>query len=192
MGLAMPLAARLSSLAEQEQTMRISGTTRRLLLGSLAVLLTAAVAFRPAPVAIAVSGEFTLTYVNPSVAKGTNARGASIFISTARGTNRNTGAGKYLSTARVVNVDTAAMLEGDGTHSGNATFAEGSNTLVKSFAGTTSTTMVKGRPESTFRGRWRILRGTGRYAGVTGNGTYTGRFETETIYTVAWAGNVSM
>lgn len=172
--------------------MRISMNVRRRLLASLAVLLIPAVAFRPAPATSAVSGVFTLTYVNPSVSKGMNANGMSVFVSTARGTNRNTGEGKYLSGARVVNVDTAAMVEGNGTHSGHATFTEGRSTVVKRFTGTTATTVVKGRPESTFQGKWSIVRGTGRYAGVTGNGTYKGRFETATRYTVEWKGNTSM
>ena len=156
------------------------------------VLLVSAVAFRPAPPASTVSGVFTLTYVSPSVAKGMNANGRSVFVSTARGTNRNTGSGKYLSAARVLNVDTAAMIDGNGTHSGKATFTEGNDTVVKRFKGTTSTTMVKGKPESTFKGNWSIVKGTGRYAGVTGTGTYTGRFETGTRYTVEWQGDTSI
>ena len=172
--------------------MRTSMHVRRRLLGSLTVLLIPAIAFRPAPATSAVSGSFTLTYVSPSILKGMNANGMSVFISRASGTNRNTGGGKYLSNARVLNVDTAAMVEGNGTHSGHATFTEGTSTVVKRFTGTTATTIVKGRPESTFKGTWSIVRGTGRYAGVTGNGTYTGRFETGTKYTVVWKGSTSM
>ena len=165
----------------------------------LAVFLISAVAFRAGPAAAPatlptaseVSGTFTLTYVGPPVAKGMNANGRSVFISTAGGTNRNTGSGKYLSGARVLNVDTAAMVNGNGTHSGHATFTEGTSTVVKRFTGNTTTKVVKGQPESTFQGTWTIVRGTGRYAGITGNGTYKGRFESSTKYTVAWNGDTS-
>lgn len=172
--------------------MKVPMTARRWLTGTLAVLILPLAAFRPAPAVSTVSGVSTLTYVNPSVAKGTNATGASVFISTARGANRNTGQGKYLSGARVVNVDTAAMVNGNGTHSGYTTFSEGSNTIVKRFTGTTTTKMVKGQPESTFNGKWTIVRGTGRYAAITGNGTYSGRFLTANRYTVEWKGTTSM
>lgn len=171
--------------------MQISPIARRQLIGLFAVLVVPLVAFRPAPMATAVAGTATLTYIRPSVAKGTNAGGASIFISTARGTNRNTGGGKYLSAARVMNVDTAAMVNGNGSHSGHVTFSEGSSIVVKHFVGTTTTKMVDGRPSSSFKGKWTILRATGLYAGLTGSGTYAGRFETASKYVVDWKGNTS-
>lgn len=171
--------------------MRTSTKFGRPLLGSLAVLLLPVVAFRPAPASTAVSGVLTLAYANPSVLTGTDAKGASVFVSTARGRNQNTGEGDYLADARVVAVDTAAMVDGNGTHSGYVTLSEGSSTVVKRFTGATTTTMVKGQPESTLKGTWTIVRGTGRYAGITGNGTYTGRFETAMKYTVEWKGNTS-
>lgn len=171
--------------------MHTSLKTQARVLGSLA-LLVSAVAFSPMPATTAVSGVFTLTNVKPSVNKGTDAKGASIFVSTATGSNRNTGAGTYLSGARVTNVDTAAMVQGNGTHRGHATFREGSNTIVKRFAGTTSTKMVNGKPESTFQGTWTVERGTGKYANASGSGTYKGRFETGSRSSVEWKGNISM
>ncbi len=171
--------------------MQISLIARRHVTGMFALLLVPLVAFRPAPIATAVAGTATLTYVRPSVAKGANSSGASIFISTARGTNRNTGGGKYLSAARVLNVDTAAMVNGNGSHSGHVTFSEGNSIVVKQFVGTTTTKMVGGRPVSSFKGKWTILRGTGQYAGITGSGTYAGRFETASKYVVDWKGNTS-
>ncbi len=181
-----------STHRQTEFTMRVSTKAQHQLLGSLALLLVSATAFLPMPAKTAVSGVFTLTYVKPSVANGTNASGASIFISNARGTNKNTGQGKYLSGARVVNVDTAAMVQGNGTHSGQATFTDGTCTIVKRFTGATSTKMVKGNPESTFEGKWMVIRGTGAYAAATGNGTYKGRFETAAKYSVTWKGTISM
>lgn len=186
---------------------------RRGMLASLMVLLVPIVAFRPGPVATAVSGSFTLTYTRPSVANGINSNGSSVFISRASGSNRNTDGSKYLAGARVVNVDTAAMVNGNGTHRGTATFTEGTSTVVKRFTGATSTKIVNlyvvvptrpdaipggvfvedaQKPESTFKGTWTIVRGTGKYAGITGNGTYSGRFETATKYTVGWKGSTSM
>lgn len=165
---------------------------RRGMLASLMVLLVPIVAFRPGPVATAVSGSFTLIYTRPSVANGMNANGSSVFISRASGSNRNTDGSTYLAGARVVNVDTAAMVNGNGTHSGTATFTERTSTVVKRFTGATSTKIVNQKPESTFKGTWTIVRGTGKYAGMTGNGTYSGRFETATKYTVGWKGSTSM
>ncbi len=162
------------------------------MLCSLPLLIVSIAAFEPASVTTPVSGVFTLTYVSPSVPKGTNGSGQSIFVSTAKGANKNTGASNYLAGASVVNVDTAAMVQGNGTHSGRATFTDGTSTVVKRFSGITTTKMVGGRPESTFQGTWKILSGTGRYAGATGNGTYKGRFETGSRYAVEWKGSTSM
>jgi hypothetical protein len=160
------------------------------LLAALMVLVPV-MGFAPSP-SSAVSGSFTLTHVNPVVARGMNANGFSIFISTASGSNKNTDGGKYLSGARVLNVDTASMVNGNGTHSGNATFTEGTSKVVKQFTGKTTTKMVNGKPESTFKGTWKVLSGTGKYAGLTGSGTYAGRFETATKYSVEWKGSTSM
>ena len=172
--------------------MKIPVTTVLARILALVLVSTTAVAFRPAVPGTAVSGSFTLTYVRPSVPAGMNASGASIFVSTARGTNRNTGSGSYMSGAKVLNVDTAAMVQASGTHTGRATMSEGGNTVVKRFTGTVTTTTSGGRQESTFKGTWTVIRGTGKYAGATGGGTYTGRFETGTRYTVQWKGNISM
>ena len=156
----------------------------------MALLFIPLLAFRAVPAMTAVSGVFTLTYVN-QVATGTDAKGASVFVSTGTGANRNTGDSEYFSAGRVLAVDTAAMIEGNGTHSGQVTVSEGSDTVVERFTGATTTRIVKGRPESTFEGTWTIISGTGRYSGITGNGTYTGRFETATKSTVEWKGNTS-
>jgi len=172
--------------------MRMPVTTGLGKIAALVILSTLILAFRATAPAAAVSGTFTLTYVNPSVANGTNASGAAIFISTATGSNRNTGSGSYMAGAKVLNVDTAAMVNGNGTHTGHATLSESGGTIVKKFVGKVTTVMVKGRPESTFKGAWTVTRGTGKYAGSTGSGTYTGRFESGTRYTVQWKGNVSM
>ena len=155
-------------------------------------LLMVTLAFRHTPAPVAVSGAFTVTYESPSTPHGKNASGASIFISKATGTNHNNGSGSYLSDARVVNVDTSAMVNGNGTHSGIATFSYGGNTVVKQFTGKVKTVMSNGKPESTFSGTWKVVRGTGEYARITGSGTYSGRFETSKKYTVAWKGTVSM
>jgi len=163
----------------------------RLSVLALVPVLLATAAFRHVPAPSAVSGAFTVTY-SSSVPSGKNASGASIFISNATGTNRNTGSGNYLSGVRVVNVDTSAMVNGNGTHSGYATFSSGANTVVKHFAGSVKTVMANGKPESTFSGKWNVVRGTGDYAKITGSGTYSGRFETSKKYTVAWKGTISM
>jgi hypothetical protein len=161
-------------------------------IAAFGVLLMTAVAFRPAPATTAVSGSITLSYTAAPVAKGMNANGLSVFVSNASGTNQNTGETKYLAGARVTNVDTAAMVNGNGTHSGLVTFTEGTSKVVKRFSGTTTTKMAGDKPESTIKGSWTIMSGTGKYAGITGSGTYAGRFETSTRYKVEWKGTTSM
>ena len=172
--------------------MRKTFLKRRLIAVGLVPAVIALGAFRDAPAPLAVSGAFTVTYESPSKPAGKNASGASLFISKATGTNRNTGSGSYLADARVVNVDTSAMVNGNGTHSGIATFSFGGNTVVKRFTGAVKTVMKDGKPESTFSGTWKVISGTGDYAKITGSGTYSGRFETSQKYTVSWKGTVSM
>jgi hypothetical protein len=43
------------------------------------------------------------------------------------------------------------------------------------YEGTTKTARSGASPEFTFQGTWRYTGGAGKFAGITGNGTYKGR-----------------
>ncbi len=48
------------------------------------------------------------------------------------------------------------------------------------------------QPVTTFEGSWTKLNGTGRYAGVTGQGTYHGRMTGQDTYLVEWKGQINL
>jgi hypothetical protein len=67
------------------------------------------------------------------------------------------------------------IVAGNGTGRGDSviTHPSGDKTFL-SYEGTTNTASSGASPEVTFQGTWRYTGGTGKFAGITGNGTYKG------------------
>lgn len=108
------------------------------------------------------------------------------------GPNRSTGATEYMSGAQVSNVEIADLTQGNGTDHGYITFASGADTTISKWSGTVSTTVGADRqPVTTFKGKWTMVAGTGRYQHASGSGTYRGRMLSPRASTVEWEGDLS-
>jgi hypothetical protein len=116
-----------------------------------------------------------------------------LFLAEAAGTNRNTGSTDYMQGASVINREIANLVQGNGPHSGYIMLAKGSDTTVSQWQGNVITTPgANGPPSTRFEGKWTMMRGTGKYAGITGSGTYEGQILSQSAYTVTWKGDVEL
>jgi hypothetical protein len=79
--------------------------------------------------------------------------------------------------AQVSVVNVSDVIAGTGTNRGYRTVTTtGGDKAFVSYEGTVNTVMkAGGPPDVTFLGTWRFLGGTGKFSGLTGNGTYRGQ-----------------
>jgi hypothetical protein len=156
-------------------------------LGASALLASAYV---PAREAIKISGSAELTYSKQHTLTVPDRGGHQLLAGETKGTNKNTGGGDFMSDAPVLNVETADLTQGNGTHQGYYTMGKGADSLVAKWAGKVTTTVsAEGQPNTVFEGKWEYVHGAGKYATAKGSGTYTGHFLAKNRYEVKWQGN---
>lgn len=157
-----------------------------LLLGPLA-------ASRSAPERLQVGGTITMTYSQMNPAPVGDAAGHVLVSDRATGTNRNTGRDTYMERAEVANTEIADLTQGNGSHQGYTIFSSGRDSTVNRWNGKVTTVLGPDKtPVTSFEGSWNKVRGTGRYAGVSGEGTYRGRMTGKNTYEVEWKGEIAV
>ena len=145
----------------------------------------------PAPERIPVAGVFTMKYTQQQALPVSDAAGPVLLLNQSAGTNRNTGKSDYMAGGQVINREIAELTQGNGPHQGYVTEIQRADTAVTRYEGRVTTTLGPDqKPATKFEGKWTKVSGTGRYEGVAGNGTYTGRMLSPTEYTVEWSGNI--
>jgi hypothetical protein len=155
-------------------------------LGASALLASAYV---PAGEAIKISGSAELTYSKQHSLTVPDRAGHQLLAGETKGTNKNTGGGDFMSDAPVLNVETADLTQGTGTHQGYYTMGKAADTLTAKWSGKVTTTMANNQPSTSFNGTWEYVYGSGQYAGVKGKGTYKGQFLAKDKYAVQWEGS---
>ena len=169
--------------------MRSRRRAYRRLLFSL-VLLPASVAPRE-PTTLEVAGTITLT-TDPSTGPGRDAAGRVAYVGGSSGTNHSVGRTAFMDDAETATVDTSNLVDGTGPHHGTITMTKGADAMLYAWRGQVTTVVdAERRPTSTMTGTWTALRGSGRYAGASGQGTYKGRFTSSTRSVIEWKGTIS-
>ena len=91
-----------------------------------------------------------------------------------------------------INKDIADLFQGNGPHSGYVTLSKDGSETVNKWHGAVTTTLNKdGTPNTTMKGEWQTIRGTGKYQNAEGSGTYQGYFTSQKDYVVDWSGRLS-
>ncbi len=140
-----------------------------------------------------VGGTFEMTYTQMHPVAVGAAEGHVLISNRATGTNRSTGRDRYMDGAEVENTETADLTQGNGPHQGYVIFSGGGNRTVNKWHGKITTVLgADKQPVTTFQGTWTKLNGTGRYAGVKGQGTYRGRMTGQNTYLVEWKGEIDV
>ncbi|MBA3343714.1 MAG: hypothetical protein H0T44_00230 [Gemmatimonadales bacterium] len=170
--------------------MKLRHLTQRRLLVSLMLLPT--IGYGPSTgTSLDVAGSIALT-ASITPALGKDAAGRAAFIGKSKGTNQSTGAAEFMNGAEIVTADTANLVDGTGPHQGSITMSKGADKVVYAWKGQVTTKLAADKkPNSTFEGTWNTLNGSGAYAGVSGRGTYQGRFSSATASVIEWEGTIT-
>lgn len=102
-------------------------------------------------------------------------------ITMTRRVDKHTNSDPLCSTANVLVVGISETTSGSGPHRGWNTVEcpNGDKTFATYEGATKVVPNPGGRPDVTWSGTWRYTGGTGRYEGITGDGTYKGRLTAE-------------
>jgi hypothetical protein len=163
---------------------------RTFILQSTLALLAAGSFLMGLPVhAEPISGAITLKVTKQEVLPVTAQSGDMLMLVETQGTNKSS---NWMDDAQVVNKEIDFLLQGNGPQHGYITFAKGEDTVDVKWSGTVSTAMANGQPQISFHGTWEQLKGTGKYLGIQGKGSYKGHFISQTEYVVDWVGHSSV
>lgn len=146
----------------------------------------------PAPGVSRIAGTFTARYEEQYPLPVPDAEGHALILGRVQGVNRSTGQTAYMDRGEVTSLEFGDLVQGNGAHQGYICMRQGADTVVSKWNGTVTTTLSPEKtPLTSFTGTWTKIKGTGRYQGATGKGTYKGRFTSPTEYTVDWQGEIS-
>ncbi len=141
-----------------------------------------------------IAGQFKQSYTKQEVIPIPQAQGHMIMLTQTKGTNTSTNKSGYMDGAEVVISEILDLNQGNGPHQGyvTQTMSNGDET-VTSFEGKVTTTMTaEDRPNTTMKGSWKKVSGTGKYQGIKGSGTYAGYFTSEKDYVIDWKGSYAI
>ncbi len=143
---------------------------------------------------VQISGSFDCTYTKQQVSPVGKAEEAHILmLSACKGKNSNSSAMNYMDGASVQNQEIADLAQGNGPQLGYSTFTLGPDGIRVNYKGQISTTLNPDKtPNTSFKGSWVFVSGMGHYAGVEGNGTYTGKKISDSTLHVDWVGTYSL
>lgn len=145
------------------------------------------------PTRLQVGGTFNMTYTQFHPVPVGDTEGHVLISNHATGTNRSTGRDRYMDRADVANTETADLTQGNGPHQGYVIFSSGGERTVNKWQGKITTVLGADKQRvTTFQGTWTKLSGTGSYAGVKGQGTYSGRMTGQNTYLVEWKGEIEV
>jgi hypothetical protein len=158
-----------------------------------AALLLPLLGLSPAKEPAKVSGRHTMTMVQQHQGAVGDAPGHVLLLTEAKGTNQNTGSIPWMERSTLSSSGTADLVAGNGPQQGYIVEVENGDTSYVRWSGRVTTTFADGKnPVTSFEGQWTKIGGSGRFSGVTGAGTYRGRFTSPTEYTTDWTGEVDL
>jgi hypothetical protein len=160
-----------------------------ILASTLALLAESSLVMSEPVYAEPISGAITLTVTKQEVLPVTAQSGDMLMLVETHGTNKST---NWMDNAQVVNKEIDFLLQGNGPQHGYITFAKGEDTVDVKWSGVVSTAMANGQAQISFHGSWEQLKGTGKYQGIHGRGSYKGHFISQTEYVVDWVGHSSV
>jgi hypothetical protein len=123
------------------------------------------------PTAVKISGRAELQYSKREAIEVRGREGHMLTLGEVRGTNQNTSDSDFFADASAVNVETADLIQGNGSHQGYYTMRNGDDSATAKWQGTVTTVLGPDQqPQTSFSGTWEYVQGTGRYNGIQGRG----------------------
>lgn len=140
-----------------------------------------------------ISGSAALNYSKQDASLTPSADGHMLVFGELTGSNKNTGSTDYMNGADATNREIGQLFQGNGPHSGYYTMSKDGNTTTALWKGEVATVLAAdGTPQTSFKGTWEYVAGTGKYNGIQGKGKYSGYFTSKTSYNVDWNGEYSI
>ncbi|OGV76876.1 MAG: hypothetical protein A3I83_07060 [Methylotenera sp. RIFCSPLOWO2_02_FULL_45_14] len=140
-----------------------------------------------------ISGSASLNYTKQDASLAPSADGHILVSGELTGNNKNTGGTDFMSNANVDNREIGQLFQGNGPHSGYYTMSKDGNTTTALWKGDVTTVIsADGTPQTSFKGTWEYVAGTGKYNRIQGKGKYSGYFTSKTTYIVDWNGEYSL
>lgn len=142
------------------------------------------------PTTVKISGRAELRYSKREVLDIPDREGHMLVLGEVRGTNQNTSANDFFVDASAANIETADLIQGNGSHQGYYTMLHGGDAVTAKWQGKVTTVLGPDQqPQTSFKGTWEYTQGTGRYSGIQGSGVYEGEFLAQDRYLVRWQGD---
>ena len=143
-----------------------------------------------APITVVrVSGTGELKYIKRESVDVPGQEGHMMFVGESRGRSRNTAGDDFLDDAETVVVEFGDLRPSGGAQQGYIFLTKGADSTLSRWTGFATIKPGPGQsPQISFQGTWEYIRGTGRYHGIQGGGTYQGEFLDEDRYVVRWEG----
>lgn len=136
-----------------------------------------------------VGGKLTCSFVDQKQFAVGNTEGHVLSLTQSTGINTSTKAKVLMDGASVVNYSIGDLVKGNGPQFGYIMFAKGPDTTYAKWEHATTTIMTpEAKPQTTIKGTFSFIRGTGQFANIQGSGQYNGVFTSPTDYTVEWEG----
>jgi hypothetical protein len=165
---------------------------RGVVAASLPLAAVALLGWSPGSALSKIAGTFDAKYVEQHPLSVPDAEGHALVLGRVEGVNRSTGPTPYMDNGKVTNFEFGDLTQGNGPQQGYISMSQGADSVISKWSGKVTTTLsAEKTPITTFEGTWTKVKGTGRYEGITGKGTYKGHFTSQTEYTVEWSGQIS-
>lgn len=139
-----------------------------------------------------VSGKMTMTFAKQDTVTVGGDGSHYLAIQRSVGTNASAGEHTFMDGAKAVNVSFADLTQGSGPHQGYATFSHDEGTVATQWKGQVTTAAEKDAPVISFEGTFTWKHGTGKFANISGTGTYKGHYTSPTTYEAEWMGEYSI
>ena len=168
---------------------RIATLTGTLVLSALGMLLFAAAAEADVNTMV---GQSKLTYSKKEIVPVGDVEGHILQVGHSSGPNTSTGKWDFMSGGTCGTRSAADIIKGNGTHAGYFICEKGGDKTVAKYEGIIKTILTpEGKPYTTFSGVWDYVRCEGKFKGCTGNGVYSGHFESADVVVVDFRGTLA-
>lgn len=140
-----------------------------------------------------IAGAMSLNYSKQEALPVVEAPGNVLILGELRGSNKSTNGTDYMDGATVTNREIVRLFQGNGPNSGYITLSKDGNATVALWNGMVTTVMSQdGQPQTSFKGSWEYVAGSGKYDGIQGSGEFHGHFTSQTSYDVSWSGDYTL
>src|SRR3954453_13892476 len=111
------------------------------------------------PTAVKISGQAELQYSKRENIDVPGREGHGLALGEVRGTNQNTSASDFFADVSAINVETADLMQGNGSHQGYYTMRKGDDAVTAEWHGTVTTVIGPDQqPQTSVNGTWEYIR----------------------------------